>query len=46
MQMLDSFKAARRVCTPLISIASPDPAATIQAINDSFKKPDKIPMLR
>ena len=46
MQMIDAFKAARRVATPLISIATPDPAATIQGINDAFKDPDKIPMLR
>ena len=46
MQMIDTFKAARRVATPLISIATPDPAATIQAIHASFKEPDNIPMLR
>lgn len=46
MKMLDAFKAARRVATPLISIATPDPAATIQSINASFKDPGKIPMLR
>ena len=46
MQMIDAFKAARRVATPLISIATPDPAATIQTIHAAFKEPDKIPMLR
>lgn len=31
--MLRLFKAARRVGTPLVAIQTPDPAATIQAIN-------------
>lgn len=31
--MLRQFKAARRVGTPLVAIQTPDPAATIQAIN-------------
>lgn len=34
--ILEPFKAARRVGTPLIAIRTPDPAATITAVKDGF----------
>ena len=34
MPLLDSFKAARRVSTPLVAINTPDQSATIQNIAD------------
>ena len=34
--ILEPFKAARRVGTPLIAIRTPDPAATIAAVRDGF----------
>lgn len=36
MNLIDSFKAARRVSTPLVAINTPDPSATIQTISDAM----------
>lgn len=37
-EMLLGFRAARRVSTPLVAIATPDPAATIDLIRTTLKK--------
>jgi hypothetical protein len=37
--ILEPFKAARRVGTPLIAVRTPDPAATIATLRDGFAEP-------
>jgi hypothetical protein len=36
MDTIQTFKAARKVATPLLAIRTPDPAATMRGIADSF----------
>lgn len=36
--LLQSFRAARRVSTPILAISTPDPAATIDSVRSTLKK--------
>ena len=36
--MIDQFKAARRVSTPIVAISTPDAAATIAAVLEQYRK--------
>lgn len=38
VNLLAAFKAARKVGTPLVAIATPDPAATIETIQSGFEE--------
>lgn len=41
-ELLESFKAARRVSTPIVAIATPDAAATIIAVRTLLKKEEAV----
>jgi len=41
-ELLLSFRAARRVSTPIVAISTPDPAATIDSIRSLLKKEDAV----
>ena len=43
--MIDQFRAARRVSTPIVAISTPDAAATIAAILEQYSKTSPVPAM-